>query len=247
VRGCRRDLEDPRARSLLRLLTVFPEIDTDRLPVCLALENVPGFAGSAACCQLKQMLVGRGYQLRERLLCPTALGVPSRRPRYYLVASRLGWSPQLPIVSRPRPLANFLTAGWRIDPPNELLLSPDVVGRFGAGLRILDPTDPSAYTTCFTAGYGKSLMHAGSYLQSRCGVRRFAPAEIAALLGFPATFRFPAGLPLRKRWHLLGNSVSVHAVRDVLRLLPQIAWEQVDQSADVNPCRQPAERCTGNG
>lgn len=27
-------------------------------------------------------------------------------------------------------------------------------GRFGAGFRILAPSDPDAYTTCFTAGYG---------------------------------------------------------------------------------------------
>jgi len=60
-------------------------------------------------------------------------------------------------------------------------------------------------------------MHAGSYL--RCGdrVRRFAPEEIARLLHFPPAFRFPGTVLLRKRWHLLGNSLSVAAVRDVLR------------------------------
>ncbi len=95
-----------------------------------------------------------------------------------------------------------------------------MTARFGSGFRILDPSDPAAYTTCFTAGYGKSLMCAGSYLCCSAGVRRFAPAEVARLLGFPSWFRFPELLPVRKRWHLLGNSLSVAAVREVLRDLP---------------------------
>ena len=39
------------------------------------------------------LLDERGYDVRERQLCPTELGVPSRRPRYYLVASRVGLMP----------------------------------------------------------------------------------------------------------------------------------------------------------
>ena len=93
---------------------------------------------------------------------------------------------------------------------------------FGNGFRILDRSDPEAYTTCFTAGYGKSLMHSGSYLRCGTGIRRFAPQEIARLLHFPAPFRFPEAMPLRKRWHLLGNSLSVAAVREVLRALPGV-------------------------
>jgi hypothetical protein len=63
-------------------------------------------------------------------------------------------------------------------------------------------------------------MNAGSYLRCATGVRRFAPEEIARLLSFPPAFSFPEALPLRKRWHLLGNSLSVAAVREVLRDLP---------------------------
>lgn len=96
------------------------------------------------------------------------------------------------------------------------------MARFDEGFRILDPTDPKAYTTCFTAGYGKSLMHAGSYLRCNKGVRRFSPAEIAGLLHLPLAFRFPKELPLRKRWHLLGNSLSVAAVREVLRVCSEV-------------------------
>ncbi|MBE0599472.1 MAG: DNA cytosine methyltransferase, partial [Desulfuromonadales bacterium] len=96
-------------------------------------------------------------------------------------------------------------------------LPPATVARFGEGFRLLDPADPTAYATCFTAGYGRSLMHAGAYISCGERVRHFSPTEIALLLGFPPTFRFPPEIPRRKQWHLLGNSLSVTAVREVLR------------------------------
>lgn len=224
VRGRQQDLADPRAQSLARILSVIPAIPQEGLPQYLALENVAGFARSRARKQLLELLSERSYEIRERLLCPTELGVPSRRPRYYLIASRLGLMPPRPAVvaCRPRQLSSYLEPSYTLTPPAELLAPTDAVKKFGEGFRILDPRDPTAYTTCFTAGYGKSLMHAGSYLQCRAGVRRFAPQEIAGLLGFPENFQFPEMLPLRKRWHLLGNSLSVVAVREVLEALPAV-------------------------
>jgi hypothetical protein len=147
--------------------------------------------------------------------------VPSRRPRYYLLASQAGLAPVESVVQQSlQPLCDYLNPVFAGEPPVGLLLPPQQVARFGAGLRILDPADPAAYTTCFTAGYGKSLMHAGSYLRCSAGVRRFAPEEIARLLHFPPSMRFPEPLSLRKRWYLLGNSLSVAAVREVLKGLP---------------------------
>ena len=226
VRGRRRDLDDPRARSLTHLLELFARLPAAGLPRYLALENVAGFAQSRARGLLTGLLGERGYQARERLLCPTELGVPSRRPRYYLTASRHGLMPRRAPPCQPRPLQRYLDPQIDAAPPTELLFSPQLLASFEAGLRILDPADQAAYTTCFTAAYGKSLMHAGSYLRCSSGVRRFTPAEIAHLLGFPATFRFPESLPQRKRWHLLGNSLSVTAVREVLRDLPGLAFPE---------------------
>jgi site-specific DNA-cytosine methylase len=106
--------------------------------------------------------------------------------------------------------------------PPELYVDDYVIARFGNGFRILDPLVPESYTTCFTASYGKSLMHSGSYIRSGEGIRRFSPEEICRLLHFPDDFIFPPGIPLRKRWHLLGNSLSVAAVRHVLKAFPEL-------------------------
>jgi DNA (cytosine-5)-methyltransferase 1/tRNA (cytosine38-C5)-methyltransferase len=81
-RGKQRDVDDPRARSLL---TLIERIDELRPPL-VALENVPGFATSRACERLRQVLGRGGYTVRERILCPTQLGVPMRRERFYLTA-----------------------------------------------------------------------------------------------------------------------------------------------------------------
>lgn len=225
VRGRQKDLADPRAQSLVRILDGLAEIPRERLPHFIILENVAGFARSLARDRLVKLLDARGYELRERLLCPTELGVPSRRPRYYLAASRAGFASSRPVAVSQRSLSSYLDAEPDALSAPALLVPAAVARQFGDGFRILDPADPAAYTTCFTAGYGKSLMHAGSYLHCRDGVRRFAPSEIARLLGFPEGFRFPEAMPLRKRWHLLGNSLSVTAVRAVLGELPGVFFD----------------------
>jgi len=232
VRGERKDVADPRARSLLRLIDVLSEMDGNNLPRSLGLENVEGFADSTAHRLLTDVLGKRGYRWRGEFLCPTALGIPSRRPRYYLTASKEALAP-----SPPRSfVANLRLSGYLNSHPDGKLRVPDeTVDRFGEGFRLLDPDDPGAYTTCFTAGYGRSLMHAGSYLKSPNGVRRFSPEEVLRLLGFPAHFRFPEKLPLRKRWHLAGNSLSVTVVREVLRAFPEF---RIDDTGFPMPAPQ---------
>ncbi len=221
VRGAGRDIEDPRALSFLRLLKVIAGIPEEKLPTHLALENVEGFTRSEMRKRLVDLLSRRGFQIQECMLCPTGLGVPMRRPRFYLMASRGRLSPPVVIVDMPlRPLGDYLDGSDISDIPDELHVGGDVLAKFGKGFRIVDPKDPQAYTTCFTSGYGRSLMHAGSYLQCAGGVRRFAPEEIARLLHFPEGFRFPDRMTLRKKWHLVGNSLSVAAVRKVLEAFP---------------------------
>lgn len=231
-RGLGRDLADPRTASLL---TLIERIGALR-PPCVGLENVPGFAGSATHARLREVLDRAGYEVRERLLCPTELGVPNRRRRFYLLASRRGWAAVRPgaaggapgTAAKPgaggalRPLATYLDP----EPAAELTVDPDLLTRYAGALDLVDPAEPGAtpvITACFTAAYGRSPVRSGSYLildrnadGSPRRVRRFSPAEILRLLGFPAAFTLPPDLPHAAAWRLVGNSLSVETVRAVL-------------------------------
>lgn len=216
-RGRSRDAEDPRSRSLLALVRRLESSS----PPYLALENVPGFRGSRTHDLLRAKLDGLGYQSQEQTLCPTELGIPNRRRRFYLVAGRR------PLQERPapttaddhrRPLQDFL------DPVPEpgLWVEPALVERYRRALHVVHADDPEAIASCFTSAYGHSPIRSGSYLATPSGLRRFSPAEILRLLGFPASFTLPPDLPRPLAWRLVGNSLSVPVVRHVLSAIPEL-------------------------
>jgi DNA (cytosine-5)-methyltransferase 1 len=220
-RGLGRDLDDPRSKSLAHLLRVLDRVQ----PPAVALENVPGFQGSLAHERLLGILDRGGYTVAERLLCPTELGIPNRRRRYYLVASRDGLAERpTPALAR-RSLASFLDP---VDAP-ELVVDPRMVQRYARAVDVVDALDPDAVAATFTSAYGRSPVRSGSYLRrwpphaEAPLLRYFSPTEILRLLGFPATFALPAELSLETAWRLLGNTLSVPAVREVLSAIPALA------------------------
>lgn len=213
-RGKRLDDADPRSTALLALI---PKIAAERPPF-VALENVPGFAGSRTHGRLLAALEGAGYEVRERELCPTELGVPNRRRRYYLVAGRQALAATGEAATRdaPRPLAAYLDD----EPEAGLELDPAIAQSYRAALDVVDPADPAAVAACFTSAYGRSHVRSGSYLRTPHGPRRFSPREILSLLGFPKAYVVPSGTPRRLAWRLAGASLSVQAVRRTLEALP---------------------------
>jgi site-specific DNA-cytosine methylase len=242
-RGAGRDLADPRAASFPVLLKRIRE----HRPRYLALENVPPFARSQARSVLVDTLVSAGYAMQEHVLCPTELGWPTRRRRYYLVAGRdelLAWAmparddgAALPPGEFPRlefPLAELLDEADAVDQPGRfagLWVPSDLLARYVGALHIVSAEDTQAATSCFTSAYGRSMARSGSYLRCAHGVRRFSPTEILRLLGFPPTYSLPAlasaaeadrQRSLRQAWALVGNSLSVPAVRWVLSCVPEL-------------------------
>lgn len=220
-RGRRRDLDDPRAGSLLVVLERLAEAR----PALVAVENVPGFFGSRAYGRVRETLAATGYAVFEGLLCPTALGVPNRRQRFFLVGSRRGAltaSPELtpPTATEPRPPRRPLQFSIRdildAEPRPELIVPPGIIEPYAQAIHVVDPADPDAVSRCFTSAYGRSPVRSGSYLRTGAAIRRFSPAEILRLLGFPPSFTLPPQLCLPQAWSLVGNSLSVPAVRQLL-------------------------------
>lgn len=208
-RGNRLDLDDHRAASFLRVIEGLREAR----PPMVALENVEGFAESAA----RDLLVRTldGYSITEVVLCPTVLGVPNKRPRYYLAASRVGAvGPVEPDLVELADWRDFVLSGEG----EGLTVPPDIASKYGDGFHVM--TDDERYTTCFTGSYGKSWNFTGSYVPLGEGrLRQFSPREVLRFLGFGDSFRFPDSLTTRQRHRYAGNSLSVPAVREILRAL----------------------------
>ena len=164
---------------------------------------------------LMQALDDAGYRRRERLLCPTRLGIPMKRSRYYLVASLdsvPGWRP---VRAHRRRVESYTIRP--VDP--DLYLDAAFLERFHGKLPISDPVG-FPRVGVFTSAYGKSPVFAGSYWQDEGGVRHFSPREGLRFLDFPDGLSL-AGLGFRRAWNLVGNSLSTTSVREVLRPLLQ--------------------------
>jgi site-specific DNA-cytosine methylase len=214
-RGRRLDTDDLRSAGLLGLFDRITAI----MPMHIVVENVPGFVDSQTHRRLRDLLEKLGYDVQEQLLCPTRLGIPNRRERFYLIGSQEALTPPTNDPGTPRPLSQYLDH----KPSEDLWVEPDLETRYPYALNIVDADGPNAIAACFTSAYGRSPIRSGSYLQTARGLRRFSPAEILRLLGFPEAYSLPEHLPKEVAWRLLGNSVSLPAVRCVLSAIPSIA------------------------
>ncbi|MCG8462787.1 MAG: DNA cytosine methyltransferase [Holophagales bacterium] len=226
-RGLRRGLEDPRGQTFAALLERLEELR----PPYFAFENVVGFEGTEAQDALLGSLERAGYpRIRQWRRCPSELGWPVRRPRFYLIASRserglaeVERGQRVSGAGGPRiPLSSLLDPEG---PPAEspLWVEPALAERYAGALHVVNAADAGAVTTCFTSAYGRSPVRSGSYLRTDAGrLRRFSPSEILRLLGFPPTFRLPPDLPMGNGWRLVGNSLALPAVREVLAHVPEL-------------------------
>jgi site-specific DNA-cytosine methylase len=208
VRGLRRDDGDPRARSFLALIDQMERIR----PTFLLLENVQGFATSRVRDRLLTVLANSGYAVQEVDHSPVQSGIPMRRPRRFLVASRVPLSPPVLPAAPLRPLSAFL------DPDPGPDLDSALVRRYGRAMNVVKPDDPGAIVNCITRGYATCMHNSGSYVRTASGsVRRLSPSEILRLLGFPTDYHFPDTIDLATRYRLLGNSLDVRTVVTLLR------------------------------
>jgi DNA (cytosine-5)-methyltransferase 1 len=206
-KGRQLDMDDPRARPLLHLT----ERLRDYRPSYLLLENVPPFADSRSRQLLMETLTDLKMEVAETLICPTSFGIPNKRNRYYLLASRNEVLRAPPYPQFRRPLAAYL------DPPDpSLYLSSELVERLDPNSNIVDAKGVPAV---FGSSYGRAIHGAGSYFNDGAGIRRFTPREILRLLHFPEGFDFPPNMRLRSQYKLSGNSVNVSVVRYLVEWL----------------------------
>jgi site-specific DNA-cytosine methylase len=210
-RGALRDLDDPRSDAIKHVIQAVAAIQ----PPLVCLENVVGFETSHAFESLHERWTKVGYFIQTCILCPSSLGWPNRRPRVYCIAS-LTPQPALALPTfKAQPLSQFIDHSISPDTQPALWLDQETVDRYLDAMDRVSAND-SAVTACFAASYGKAIVRSGSYLETETGYRRFSPREVARLLGFGDDFLLPGKLSVQRQWHLLGNSLSLPAVRHVL-------------------------------
>ncbi len=211
-RGAQRDLEDPRSNAIRHLIHAVASIR----PPMVCIENVIGFETSQAYQHLQDRWRKVGYQFQTCMLCPTALGWPNRRPRVYCIASLESPGVMQPPILEPRSLREFVDRSITRETHPTLWLETKTVDRYFDAMDRVSVSNESAVTACFASSYGKAIVRSGSYLETQWGYRRFSPREEARLLGFHDDFHLPETLSIQRQWHLLGNSLSLPAIRHVL-------------------------------
>lgn len=93
----KRDILDERTCALLYIINILPKLDK-KLRYIL-VENVKGFEKSEAREKLVNCLENAGFTFQEFILCPTQIGIPNSRRRYYLIAKRLPGKFSFPVCS----------------------------------------------------------------------------------------------------------------------------------------------------
>ena len=212
-RGARRDLEDPRSEALKHLIHAVKTIR----PSLVCLENVVGFESSHAYQHLQEQWIGVGYHIQTRSICPSTLGWPNRRPRVYCIASLKRLPERRPLrIAEPPCLSKFIDQNITRESAPSLWLEKKTVDRYLEAMDRVAWSNSPVVTSCFAASYGKSIVRSGSYLETTTGYRRFSPREVARILGFNEDFSLPSTISMERQWHLLGNSLSLPAVRHVM-------------------------------
>uniref|UniRef100_UPI00398E3AD7 tRNA (cytosine(38)-C(5))-methyltransferase isoform X1 n=2 Tax=Pristiophorus japonicus TaxID=55135 RepID=UPI00398E3AD7 len=138
-------------------------------------------------------------------------------------------------------IQEFLEEG--LQDPSPYFIPPKSLLRYALILDIVGQT--CRRSVCFTKGYGHYVEGTGSVLKtasdvelalvfqsfqtlsedekliqlSKLKLRYFTPREIANLHGFPPEFRFPEKISLKQSYRLLGNSLNIHVVAKLIKLM----------------------------
>ncbi|XP_023227423.1 tRNA (cytosine(38)-C(5))-methyltransferase-like [Centruroides sculpturatus] len=139
-------------------------------------------------------------------------------------------------------LQNYLECDRCTDP---YLISDRILLKYAMVFDIVDAS--SSNCCCFTKAYGHYFQGTGSILRQNCDVsmseifqktldknleeteklellkklrlRYFTPTEVANLMCFPQHFKFPLTVTRKQQYRVLGNSVNVGVISELLKLL----------------------------
>jgi tRNA (cytosine38-C5)-methyltransferase len=179
------DLLDDRSKSFLHLCDLLMEMDPEKLPKLILLENVVGFELSGSMERFRTVLTTRNFKTGNFHLNPTQVGIPNERPRYYCVAVMNGGRstflekddlklpvklytslPDLQIIPEENvtnlpQIYDFLDQG--LEKIESLLVPPKILNSNSSWCFDIVTPD-SQNSACFTSSYGRFVKGTGSVL-----------------------------------------------------------------------------------
>lgn len=228
---------DPRAAPFLSLLDKLVEsLKSHNEPKLIFLENVPDFAFGVARQRLIDICHSFDFSYEEMIISPEILKIPYQRNRYYFLAwrssppfRRYTYKNEVQIIARDT-LRNEsqVYSKKELNSEVELAIKKDL-----PNFKWDMPAAPNYTVGTFTASYGKRLGKTGPVvpidfipeerfvtLKPGQRIRRYHPGEILMIHGFPDSFVFPEAIKRTKQYELVGNSISIDVVSElILRLL----------------------------
>lgn len=241
------DKNDPRTCSFLHIIDMMEELVNIEY---ILMENVKGFE----CSNVRDMFIEKlqkcNFIYQEFLLCPSSVGVPNSRLRYYCIARRTKHD-------------------WRFNRTNEIMCSlpseypipfslkeilQDVSDEYLVPNRLLKWAkvfdicyEDSNRSCCFTKSYTHYVDGTGSVFTNAdrntvktvleeamkhplgseeyikivktLKFRYFTPKEVSLLMSFPENYTFPEATTRKQCYRLLGNSVNVKVISELIKIL----------------------------
>ncbi|XP_037294783.1 tRNA (cytosine(38)-C(5))-methyltransferase isoform X2 [Manduca sexta] len=243
------DENDSRTDSFLYLISILDQLETIEY---ILMENVKGFECSTVRNIFMEKLKECGFVYQEFLLCPSTVGVPNSRLRYYCIATKnKNWSYKTkPEIMRALP--KTYATPYSLD----LIIEKNIEDKYLVPDKMLRKANlfdmcykDSRRSCCVTKAYSHYVEGTGSmytdatpeYLElcfkransfevgseefvnalKELKIRFFTPREVLKLMSFPKTYTFPEKISRKQCYRLLGNSVNVKVISELLLILFQ--------------------------
>jgi tRNA (cytosine38-C5)-methyltransferase len=188
--GLKKDVEDGRAESFMRLVDEMTHMDANVRPKYVFVENVVGFETSRMRQMLIETLQCMSFYTQEFILTPTMFGIPYSRPRYFMCARstsafveatdgirrvpppvalshKRAWIPKYDEARDAHinvaPLQRFLDAGDDVVWREHAVIQEDIDRAMGS-IDIVGASDITC--NCFTKSYSKYVKGTGSVISN---------------------------------------------------------------------------------
>ena len=244
--GNKKELEDNRSNSFKHLMNILNK--TKYFPNYFILENVKNFENSKASEMLIELFNNKKYDFLQFLLSPLQFNIPNSRLRYYFIGrekqfvtfknNRNDIINNTELINKNFPISCNIDIKTFLSYNNseeknkkEFYLTEKILNKESSKSMDLTLLE-SKSSNCFTKNYTRLIKGSGSILllnkekydnmelKSLKGYTRFfTPKEILKFLCFNDNFEFPENLSNKSQYKLLGNSLNVKVVFELMKIL----------------------------